>query len=204
MRDFHRDLIDRRALLGGVAAWGAAAQAFAANATGAVESATGASTAVARGVSRALATGAEVFVGDLVNTTEFARLVMKLGAATRVHMGPSVKLRIDRYLADKAGELRFENGPVLVDRPDNQPHMDLKLRSPFGLVALRGTRVFAGPSNGVFGVFVQRGAVDLTAGGKTVRIAAGQGADVKVPGGPPSNPTAWGQERIVNALISVS
>jgi hypothetical protein len=195
---------DRRQFVAGLCGASFITPALSASATGAVESATGVSTAVARGASRALATGADIFVGDLVSTTEFARLVMKLGAATRVHMGASVKLRIDKYLADKAGELRFENGPVLVDRPEAQPHMDFKLRSPYGQVALRGTKVFVGPSNGKFAVFVERGAVDFTAGGQTVRVGAGQGTDVRFAGDKPSPVIFWGSQRIVDALISIS
>ena len=197
-------MIDRRLVLTGLAAAGLPRSALAADATGAVESLTGASTAQARGATRTLAEGADIFVGDLVTTSEAARLVMKLGEATRVFMGASVKLRIDKYLAGKSGELRFEGGPMLIDRAESVPHMDLKLRSPFGLVALRGTKVFAGPSNGVFGVFVARGSVNFTSGGATVRVNAGQGSDVRRPGGRPSPARAWDEARIEAALASVN
>ena len=81
--------------------------------------------------------------------------------------------------------------------------MDLRLRSPFGTIALRGTRVFAGPSKGVFGVFVERGIVDFTAGGVTVRLSAGEGSDVRRPGDKPTPPSRWGSERALDALASV-
>ena len=80
--------------------------------------------------------------------------------------------------------------------------MDLRVRSPFGTIALRGTRVFAGPSNGVFGVFVERGVVDFTAGGAAVRLTAGEGSDVRHPGDKPTPPRLWGDERVRDALIS--
>lgn len=81
--------------------------------------------------------------------------------------------------------------------------MDLRLRSPFGAIALRGTRVFAGPSNGVFGVFVDRGVVDFTAGGATVRLMPGEGSDVRRQGDKPTPPRRWPPERVDAAMISV-
>jgi ferric-dicitrate binding protein FerR (iron transport regulator) len=168
-----------------------------------VESCLGLADAEARGVTRTLGNGAEVFVGDLVSTHEAARLVMLLGVATRIHMGGNVRMGIDKYLAETRGELHFDSGPVLLDRDEGAPPTDLRLRSPFGTIALRGTRFFAGPSKGVFGVFVQRGIVDFTAGGETVRLTAGEGSDVRRPGGKPTPPNRWGSERAVDALASV-
>ena len=77
------------------------------------------------------------------------------------------------------------------------------LRSLFGLIAIRGTRVFAGPSNGVFGVFVARGAVDVTAAGKTVTLGRGFGTNIAKPGDPPTDPAAWKPPRIKAAFASV-
>lgn len=196
-------LADRRSLLGGMACAAAfASSSFAANAAGLVESCVGVADAEAHGAVRSLAKGSDIFVGDLISTHE-ARLIMLLGAATRVHMGGNTRLRIDKFLAETRGELRFDSGPVLIDRDEGSPGMDLRLRSPFGTIALRGTRVFAGPSKGVFGVFVQRGIVDFTAGGTTVRLTAGEGSDVRRPGDKPTQPSRWGSERVVDALASV-
>ncbi len=83
------------------------------------------------------------------------------------------------------------------------PHGDLRLRSPYGVIALRGTRVFAGPSKVAFGVFVERGVVDFTAGGATVRLTAGEGSDVRRRGDKPTPPQRWGSERVLDALSSV-
>ena len=77
------------------------------------------------------------------------------------------------------------------------------MRSLFGLIAIRGTRVFAGPSNGVFGVFVVHGSVDVTAAGKTVKVDRGFGTNIAKPGDPPTDPAAWKPPRIRAALASV-
>jgi hypothetical protein len=92
-----------------------------------------------------------------------------------------------------------------LDRPRKpKASSETLLRSLFGLITIRGTRVFAGPSNGVFGVFVTRGVVDVTAGGKTVRLAKGFGTNIAKPGDPPTDPAAWKPPRIKAALASVS
>jgi hypothetical protein len=197
-------LIDRRSVISGLACAAAAAPAaLSVSAIGSVESAIGPAHDEAHGVKRPLATGAEIFIGDLVSTGEAARLAMLLGAATRVRMGSRTRLRIDRFLADARGELSFDSGPLLIDRPEGSSRGDLRLRSPYGVIALRGTRVFAGPSKGAFGVFVERGVVDFTAGGATVRLTAGEGSDVRRPGDKPSPPSRWGSERVQDALMSV-
>ncbi len=195
---------DRRSVLGGLACATAFVRTvFAAESVGLVEASIGAANAEARGVTRSLVTGADIFVGDLVSTSQTARLVMLLGAATRVRLGANTRLRVDKFLAATGGELRFDSGALLIDRDEGAPPTNLRARSPFGTIALRGTRVFAGPSNGKFGVFVERGIVDFTAGGATVRLTAGEGSDVQRPGDKPSPPKRWPSERAVDALASV-
>lgn len=195
---------ERRVLLCGLlGAFALGSGARAANAVGSVESCLGVAEAEGHGATRALADGAAIFVGDLVSTHAAARLAMLLGVATHIRMGGNTRLRIDRFLAETAGELRFDSGPLLLDRDEGAPAMNLRLRSPFGAIALRGTRFFAGPSKGVFGVFVERGAVDFTAGGATVRLNAGEGSDVRRPGDKPTPPSRWGSERVLDALASV-
>ncbi len=197
-------LTDRRSVISGLAcAATIPSAALCVSPIGSVESAIGSAEDEAHGVKRPLATGAEIFIGDLVSTGAAARLAMLLGAATRVRMGSSTRLRVDRFLADARGELTFNSGPLLIDRGEGLSRSDLRLRSPYGVIALRGTRVFAGPSKGVFGVFVERGVVDFTAGGATVRLTAGEGSDVRRKGDKPTPPSRWGSERVQDALMSV-
>jgi len=65
------------------------------------------------------------------------------------------------------------------DHDANTGPSDVSVRGPFGVVAVRGTRFFAGRSNGVFGVFVERGAVTVTGVRTTVLLAAGQGTNLE-------------------------
>jgi hypothetical protein len=152
---------------------------------------------------RSLQPAADVFVGDLVETDASSGLIMQLGKTTTVKLGALAKFRIDKFVINAGGTLDLEQGAMLVDRNDDAKKESLQVRSPFGLIAVRGTMFFAGPSNNVFGVFVGRGAVAVTSGGETVNLRVGQGTDIAKPGAPPSAPKGWGQDRVAAALGSV-
>jgi hypothetical protein len=92
---------------------------------------------------------------------------------------------------------------MLCDHDAKAPGHEMNILSPFGLIAVRGTRVWGGPSNGVFGVFVQSGAVAVTGRHKTVLVLSGFGTNIAHPGDEPTNPAPWGAARIKSALDSV-
>ena len=150
-----------------------------------------------------LKSGAGLLLKDSVETEaeSFARL--DLAGRTRVHLGSRTRLLIDRFVAETGGILELGEGAMLLDRPSKRPKIDLVIRSRFGLIAVRGTRFFAGPSKGVFGVFVARGAVDVEAAGVTRRLTAGDGVDIPAEGEPPGEVKKWGKARIDEALASV-
>ena len=153
---------------------------------------------------RALQPTAEVFVGDLVETETNSNLTMHLGEATLVKLGALAKLLIDKFVVNVGGTLNLEQGPLLIDRNDSAKRESLKVHSPFALIAVRGTLFFAGPSNGVFGVFVGRGFVEVTGGDRTVVIRPGLGSNIANPGDAPSEPRRWSPGRIMAALRSVN
>jgi hypothetical protein len=196
----------RRSVLTGFAAvWGgASARALAAEPAGAVETARGDCYAQVAAERRALAPAAAVFVGDAVGTGVQSALAMHLGAATQVKLGAEARLRIDRFLVNAGGVFVLERGGLLYDHDGTSGPSDVTLRGPFGLVAVRGTRFFAGPSNGVFGVFVERGAVTVTGVRTTVLLVSGQGTNLERPGAEPTAPVAWGAARIAKAMASVN
>jgi ferric-dicitrate binding protein FerR (iron transport regulator) len=153
---------------------------------------------------RALEKSSEVFVGDRVGTGASSRLTMLLGEDTTIKLGEKAQLVIDQFLSTTGGEISLQSGPMLFDRPSGSRPLPVKIRSSYGLIAVRGTKFFAGPSNGVFGVFVDHGTVAVSGGGSDVVLEAGQGTNLDSPGAKPSAATAWGAERIRAALASVS
>ena len=153
--------------------------------------------------SRSLTAGAGLMLKDSVETEAESFAKLDLAGRTIVHLGSRARLLIDRFVAESGGVLELGEGAMLLDRAEELPKIDLTIRSSFGVIAVRGTRFFAGPSRGAFGVFVDRGTVDVEAAGVTRRLVAGDGVDIKVAGEPPSEIRKWGKPRIDEALASV-
>ena len=152
---------------------------------------------------RALQPKAQVFIGDMVETAVNSALTMHLGKATFVKLGALAKFRIDNFVVDAGGTFDLDQGPMLIDHNGTKDE-NLQVRSPFGLMAVRGTMFFAGPSNDVFGVFVARGLVAVTGDGRTVILRPGLGTNIARPGDAPTEPRRWSPGRITAALRSVN
>jgi ferric-dicitrate binding protein FerR (iron transport regulator) len=167
---------------------------------GVVDAVAGEAHAVAAAGMRKLAAEANVFVGDLLTTGVASRLGVALGKATSLRLGAEAKLKIDRFIVDAGGEFTLESGVLRFDKPaaGKAPAKapDLTFRSVYGVIAVRGTRFHAGQDRGRFAVFVDRGSVSVTAAGKTVVVAAGQGTDIARPGAAPSRPRVWPAARV--------
>jgi hypothetical protein len=147
---------------------------------------------------RKLAASAPVYVGDVVATGDESRLGLALGTRTRIRLGSNSKLKIDKYLPDLGGELVLDQGTL---RAKHQPggNSGLSVRSPFGLMVVRGTEFFVGPTDGVFGVLVESGVVSVSGGRLTVNLTAGQGTFIRRPGRPPTEPRKWAAARVRRA-----
>lgn len=155
------------------------------------------------GSQQALFLNAPVFQGDVISTGAETRLTLALGERTTLKLGANAEIAIESYIVDAGGVIQLASGPVLFDR-DPPPATDtLSFRSPYGLIAVRGTRFFAGPSNGVFGVFLERGRLDVSSGGVGVTMSELEGVDIAMPGDPPNQPHSWKKARIDAALESV-
>jgi ferric-dicitrate binding protein FerR (iron transport regulator) len=178
-------------------------RARAADPAGAVDDVKGEAFAEADAVRRALDRAAPVFLGDEVGTGTASRLGMRLGQDTNIRLGEDARLRIDRFLVNAGGEITLRTGPLLFDRPPGSAPAPVRIRSPFALIAVRGTRFFAGPSNGQFGVFVERGSVAVTSAGRQVILHDGEGTDFSATGTRPTPVRRWQEQRIRAALASV-
>jgi ferric-dicitrate binding protein FerR (iron transport regulator) len=178
-------------------------QASSADAAGEVEDLKGNAFADAGQQHRALDKASPLYVGDRISTSASSRLTMRLGTDTTIKLGENTQLVIDRFLSETGGEISLESGPILFDRPPGARRIPMQIRSPYAVIAVRGTQFFAGPSNGVFGVFVQDGTLDVSAAGSTVTLSAGQGTNLQTPGAAPTAPVNWGKLRIDAAYASV-
>jgi ferric-dicitrate binding protein FerR (iron transport regulator) len=202
MQHFAPPMTRRRALLSGAAVVLVGAAAAAEERAGTIESLRGDAFAEGPKPRRALQSMAPVFIGDLIETLVNSALTMHLGKATVVKLGALTKFRIDNFVVDAGGTFDLDQGPMLIDH-NGRKDEDLRVRSPYGLMAVRGTMFFAGPSNDVFGVFVARGVVAVTGGGRTVVLRPGLGTNIAHPGDAPTEPRRWSPGRIKAALRSV-
>ena len=139
--------------------------------------------------------------GDMVATLAASIAQLELFTATKVTLGPETRFGIDRFAADLGGVVTI-GGAMVFDRPDDLPKLDLTVQSAFAQIGVRGTRFFAGPSKGVYGIFVARGAVEVRAGGQTRQLAAGEGVDIPSPGAAPGPVGRWKPRRITEAFAS--
>jgi hypothetical protein len=177
-------------------------QVHAVEPVGSVEEVTGEAFGELESARRSLDRAAPVFLSEEVVTGLASRLAMRLGRDTTVKLGEQARLKIDRFLVNTGGEMTLQSGPMLFE---GRPHRAaVQIRSPFALIAVRGTRFFAGPSNDRFGVFVARGSVAVSAAGQQVILHEGDGTDIVSPGSPPTPVKRWSAERVRAALASVS
>ncbi len=195
---------ERRALLAGLISALGAQAASAADRAGEVQSSRGECFALSTSSRRALTPTDAVFIGDTVATGVQSALGLHLGIATEVRLGQQAQLRIDRFVINAGGTLVLAQGGMLLDHDTEKAGAaNIAVRSPFGLIAVRGTRFFAGPSNGVFGVFVERGAVMVVGVNQAVLVESGMGTNLARPGAEPTGAAPWGAARIAAAMASV-
>ena len=152
---------------------------------------------------RVLVPRADVFNGDDVTTAASSRAAMLLGRDTTLRLGANAKVKIDRFIINAGGVLTLEAGPLLLDKAPGDPAATLTVRGSFGLITVRGTKIFVGPSQGVIGIFVVHGLIDVAAGGQEFVLQTGEGTNIAGPGATPTPPAVWGEARIRAALASV-
>jgi hypothetical protein len=192
-----------RAAVGAAILIPAAARAQKAEKVGLVQDLRGQAFAVDQTERRTLDRAAPLFINDLVGTGSDSRLTLRLGKDTTLRLGEQARLTIDRLLVNAGGEITLQTGPILFSRPAGSTPARMQIQTSFGLIAVRGTRFFAGPSAGVFGVFVERGSVAVLAAGAQVVVRAGQGTNIAGPGSAPTPVASWGAARIRAAFESV-
>lgn len=146
--------------------------------------------------------GALVLLDDTALTGDESRLDLQLGHATRLRLGANAHLKIDRFIAGRDATLTLEKGPLIVERWKGAERQ-FEVKTPYALLAARGTVFFAGPSKGVFGIFVKLGIVEVKTRQGMVQLKAGEGTEFTTPGDPPSPVKKWSPARVDAAMWSV-
>ncbi|WP_411034583.1 FecR domain-containing protein [Shinella sp. BYT-45] len=150
-----------------------------------------------------LKAGASLMDHDFVATGKESFAELALGDDTSLLLGSETELLIDTFIAGQGGVIELGTGQMVFDRPEGLAKIDLTVRTAFGMIGVRGTKFFAGPSRGAFAVFVEHGLVEVSGGGVTRQVGRGEGVDIAAPGAAPSEVTQWGAARIREAYASV-
>jgi hypothetical protein len=150
-----------------------------------------------------LKTGASVMDRDFVKTGRDSFASLELGGDTVLRLGADTELLVDSFIAGQGGVIELGTGQMVFDRPEGLAKIDLTMRTAFGMIGVRGTKFFAGPSRGVFAVFVEHGRVAVTGGGVTREVGEGEGVEIAAPGAAPGEIVQWGEARIREAYASV-
>ncbi len=158
--------------------------------------------AEAEGKRRPLQMQGEIFVGDTLVTGDNALLVLKLGAATTIKLGAQTRLKVERYLAETGGVFDMQAGHMMFERRGKQASEGITFRSAYGLMAIRGTRFYAGPNRGQFALLVGEGRVEVTAGGRSVMVRPQEGIDIKSAGQASTTPARWQPARVQEMLAN--
>lgn len=171
-------LVSRRAVVGGLllaAVGGRAVPSWASSALGEATEVRGDVRRKRAKKDELLAVGSELFENDRVHTNVESYATLNLGADTRVLLGAETELLVDSFIAGQGGTLELGTGRMVFDRPEGLPKVDAAVRTAFGMIGVRGTKFFCGPSRAAFAVFVEHGSVTVARGGVTKIVAAGQG-----------------------------
>ncbi len=202
----HKMLVSRRVVVGGLlltAVGGGAAPAWAGSALGEATEVRGDVRLRQAKKDGPLAVGGQLFENDRVHTNAESFATLQLGTDTRVLLGAETDLLVDSFIAGQGGTLELGTGRMVFDRPEGLPKVDVAVRTAFGMIGVRGTKFFCGPSRAAFAVFVEHGSVSVARGGVTKVVAAGQGVEFQHRGDAPSEPIDWGEARIKEAYASV-
>ena len=172
--------------------FGAAAQ----DGAGSVKDLKGQAFAQTSAARRTLAPQAAIMLGDNVETGDKSLVTLLLGRQTTLRLGERGSVLIDKFLVEAGGEITLQSGPLMVEHPEGAPAEPIRIRTSYGLIAVRGTRVFVGPEGKALAVFVERGEVSVQAGGRTVTLHAGEGTAIAAVGARPARVARWKAKRI--------
>jgi hypothetical protein len=161
------------------------------------------------GSGRSLAKNDPVHIKERVTTAAGSVVGLKLEHGIGLRLGAQGSVTVSEINVDGGGKIVLGGGPLLIDRAGKRSEAKgktapLTVETPHCVITLGGdTRLFAGPSKDVFGVFVDRGSVTVASGGQRVRLKQGEGTDLRRVGDKATPPARWKSERIRVALESV-
>jgi len=184
---------------------------MAANATekaGTVSRLKGAAIATQAGESRALAVGAEVFIGDRLSTCRDTRIEMNMTDGTILTLGDHSTFILEDYGENRGAVMELVQGVLLSVSGSLAKLRDdgMTVRTPVATIGIRGTTFWGGQETDRLGVVMLEGtAVTVTTAGGIVELTEpNAGTNVTDATQAPTSPGTWSPERLAAAQQSVS
>jgi len=153
--------------------------------------------------SRPLATGNPVYQNEIVLTGPAARAELRLSDGASLVLGEKSEVRLDEFIFDKDGSatLNLVTGALrFISGAKGHPGK-LTIKTAVATIGVRGTDFWVGPIDGVYGVLLLNGNVEVSNAGGSVTLDTPRtgtlitGIDV-VPGAA----VPWPDDRRVRAL----
>lgn len=152
---------------------------------------------------RALAAGNPVFRDETVITGAQARAELRLGDETSLVLGEQAEVKLDAFVYDKDGSatINLVTGALrFISSASGHPGK-LIVRTPTATIGIRGTDFWAGPIDGVFGVLLLKGEVEVSNEGGSVTLDTPRtGTLIQGSGIAPGDAAPWPDDRRVRAL----
>lgn len=152
---------------------------------------------------RPLDVGNPVFRNEILHTGAQARAELRLSDATALVMGENAEVRLDEFVYDGDGSatINLVTGALrFVSSAKGHPGK-LTIKTPVATIGIRGTDFWAGPIDGVYGVLLLTGKVEVSNAAGTVTLDTPRtgtlisGADIA-----PGDAVPWPDDRRVRAL----
>ena len=159
-----------------------------------------------------LQAGAKIKENDEVQSGPDARVEITFKDGTKLTIGENSLIAIDKFLFDPDSDvgailLRALQGPFhfITGSIGKLEKKQIEVQSRFGVIGVRGTDFWAGPSQNVYGVLLLKGLITVfnSAGGR-ILSAPGQGVNLTSANEPPGEVTVWGAARAQAALDAVA
>jgi hypothetical protein len=149
---------------------------------------------------------------DEIKSGTDARVEIVFKDGTKLNIGANCHIVIDEFLFDPDNNigiaiLRALQGPFrfITGHIGKIPEPQIVVQSRFGVIGVRGTDFWAGPSRGVYGVLLLDGSISVTNPmGQRILTTAGTGVNLSGNNVPPGEVTVWGVERAQEALAAVA
>ncbi|NNE25162.1 MAG: hypothetical protein HKN11_21385 [Rhizobiales bacterium] len=190
----------------------AASPGSAADTAGKVTRAQGETFAKAQDGNRRLAAGGIVASDDTLVTLDDSRLAVRLVDGAELTLGANANLRINNLVFNQADATRsrlalFADGAfrMITGKINSTTGASVQVSSPVATLAVRGTDFWTGPIDGIYGVLLLSGEVNVrTAGGEVTLNEPGTGTNITDAASPPGPVGAWAPDKVSRALAAVA